>query len=112
MDNGYVIIGIIALLFMCMYGYAYSSVALENMKGQKAKKKLIKLREERRIVKLSNQIKRDEKLTKLLRRSEEIRQELRELEMKKAMREQMRIEKLNMKVAAHMSPQINEQQAG
>lgn len=109
MDNGYVIIGIIALLFLSMYGFAYASVAFENMKGKKAKKKLIKLREERRIMKLSNQIKRDEKLTKLLRRSEEIRQELRELELKKEMRMQMNNEKLKV---ARMKTQINEQQAG
>lgn len=111
MDNGYVIIGIIALLFLSMYGYAYASVAFENMKGKKAKKKLIKLREERRIMKLSSQIKRDEKLAKLLRRSEEIRQELRELEINKTMREEMSEDQLNMKVA-RMKTQINEQQAG
>ncbi|MEP1489763.1 MAG: hypothetical protein ABJL44_03060 [Algibacter sp.] len=109
MDNGYVIIGIIALLFLSMYGYAYASVAFENMKGKKAKKRLIKLREERRIMKLSNQIERDEKLAKLLKRSEEIRQELRELELKKEMKEQMMNEKLKL---ARMKTQINEQQAG
>ena len=45
MDNGYVIIGIIALLFLSMYGYVYASIAFENIKGKKAKKKLVKLRE-------------------------------------------------------------------
>jgi hypothetical protein len=109
MDNGYVIIGIIALLFLSMYGYVYASIAFENIKGKKAKKKLVKLREERRVMKLSNQIKRDEKLAKLLKRSEEIRQELRELELNKDLREQSRNEKLKL---VQMKNQINEKQAG
>lgn len=65
MDNGYVIIGIIALLFLSMYGYAYATVSFENMKAKKAKKKLVKLREKRREMKLSNQIKKRRKTSKI-----------------------------------------------
>ena len=37
MQNGYLILGIIALLFISMYGFAYYSVFMEKMKAQKNK---------------------------------------------------------------------------
>ena len=38
MENGYIIIGIVALLFLSMYGYAYASVAFEKIQEKKALK--------------------------------------------------------------------------
>lgn len=109
MDNGYIIIGIIVLLFMSMYGYAYVSMILDHFKSKRFKKKLIKLREKRRLITLNNQTERDDKLLKLITRSEEIRQELRDLQLKKDMRLQMAHDKMNL---AQIKTHMNEKQVG
>lgn len=109
MSNGLVILGLIGLLFLCIYGYAYGTVAYEEMKAKKARKLLLKIEEERRQVKIGNQKVRDEKLAKLRKRREEIRQELIELENKKLMRTQLKGDQMKVE---RMKKQINEQQVG
>ncbi|WP_346881394.1 hypothetical protein [uncultured Algibacter sp.] len=80
MENGYVILGIIALLFLSMYGYSYLSVTLQKNKQKKAK--LVEdenaklLRQER----LRNQEIRDEKIRQFNERKREIQHELMLLE--------------------------------
>lgn len=87
MENGYVILGIIALLFLSMYGYAYASVALEKIQEKKAKKLELKKEALRLEEKALKQKIRDEKTSQLLKRSEEIKLELQKLEEKKKERE-------------------------
>lgn len=83
MENGYVILGIIALLFLSMYGYSYMSINLAKSKQNKEKlvedKKAKLLREER----LRNQEIRDEKLRQFNERKREIQHELMLLEKTK-----------------------------
>ncbi len=83
MDNGYIILGIIAILFLCMYGFSYFSVAIEKMK----QKRSLKIQAERNEIKKQQRIKnqkiRDEKLRKFNERKEEIQRELMLLEKMK-----------------------------
>ncbi len=83
MENGYVILGIVALLFLCMYGYAYASVLLEKVQEKKALKIELKKEQLRLEEKAIKQKVRDEKMSQLNKRSEEIRLELEKLELKK-----------------------------
>lgn len=83
MENGYVILGIIALLFLSMYGYAYFAVAFEKMKQKREAKKLIKKEELRRQESLEKQKVIDEKVRKFNERKEEIHHELMLLEKMK-----------------------------
>ncbi|GAA3610432.1 hypothetical protein Q4Q39_16540 [Flavivirga amylovorans] len=83
MENGYVILGIIALLFLSMYGYSYLSVAMEKMKLKKEKKKEAQKEELRRQQRVINQEARDEKFRKFNKRKEEIKHELMLLEKMK-----------------------------
>ncbi|GAA3637984.1 hypothetical protein [Flavivirga jejuensis] len=83
MENGYVILGIIALLFLSMYGYSYMSVAMENMKHNKEKKKEEQKEALRRQERAKNQEARDEKFRKFNKRKEEIKHELMLLEKMK-----------------------------
>ncbi len=99
MDNIYVILGIIGLLFLYIYRYAYGFVAYEDMKAKKEK--------ERRQVKLANQKVRDIKLAKLQKRSEEMRQELIELENKKLIRgDQTKVDHMKQDNYTFESPRI------
>lgn len=84
MENGYVILGIIALLFLSMYGYAYLAVALEKMKQKREAKKSIEKEELRRIESLKKQELIDEKVRKFNERKEEIQRELILLEKMKS----------------------------
>ncbi|TXE11133.1 hypothetical protein FUA26_08690 [Seonamhaeicola algicola] len=83
MDNGYIILGIIALLFLSMYGFAYLSVVQEKIK----QKKNLKIQQEQEELKkqrlIANQKIRDEKLRKFNQRKEEIQHELMLLEKMK-----------------------------
>lgn len=83
MDNGYIILGIIALLFLSMYGFAYLSVVQEKIK----QKKNLKIQQEKDALKkqrlIANQKIRDEKLRKFNKRKEEIQHELMLLEKMK-----------------------------
>tara|TARA_R110000868_G_scaffold35765_2_gene127773 strand:+ start:3420 stop:3704 length:285 start_codon:yes stop_codon:yes gene_type:complete len=83
MENGYVILGIVALLFLCMYGYAYASVTLEKVHEKRAKKIELQKEEIRLQEKKLNQKIRDEKMSQLNKRSQEIKLELERLEKNK-----------------------------
>lgn len=80
MDNGYVILSIVALIFLSMYGFAYASVTIEKIKQRKAKK-VEKIEEELRLQeKAEKERLREEKLKEISKRSEEIKNELKRLE--------------------------------
>lgn len=83
MENGYVILGIVALLFLCMYGYAYASVALEKVHEKRAKKIELQKEEIRLQEKALNQKIREDKMSQLSKRSQEIKLELERLEQTK-----------------------------
>lgn len=87
MENGYIILSIISLLFLSMYGYSYASVIMESIKQKKAKKKELDNEKARLKKRLENQEIRDEKLRQFNKRKEEIQHELMLLEkMKKKQR--------------------------
>lgn len=83
MDNGFIILGIIALLFLSMYGFAYSSVAIEKIKQKKEAKNDLVKEELRRQERIKNQEIRDEKLRQFNKRKEEIQHELQLLQKMK-----------------------------
>ncbi|WP_142783841.1 hypothetical protein [Changchengzhania lutea] len=83
MENGYVILGLIALLFLSMYGYAYASVAFEKLKQNRARKNELLEEEARRLESIRKQEERDEKVRKFNKRKEEIQHELLLLEKMK-----------------------------
>ncbi|MEL0456940.1 hypothetical protein WJN01_11940 [Flavobacteriaceae bacterium SZ-1-7] len=83
MENGYIILGIIALLFLSMYGYSYLSVYMEKIRQNKEKKQEIKRQELRRQKRLEHQAMVDEKVKKFNKRKEEIQHELMLLEKMK-----------------------------
>ncbi|NMH87900.1 hypothetical protein [Flavivirga algicola] len=83
MENGYVILGIIALLFLSMYGYSYMSVAMEKFRLNRAKKIDAQKEELRRQQRIKNQEAREEKFRKFNKRKEEIKHELMLLEKMK-----------------------------
>ena len=76
MENGYVILGIVALLFISMYGYAYLSVALEKIKAIREKKRNVHKFELRKQESLKKQEIIDEKVRAFNQRKEEIQKEL------------------------------------
>ncbi|MFI1743668.1 hypothetical protein [Thalassobellus sediminis] len=76
MENGYIILGIIALLFLSMYGYAYFSVAIEKIKQKREAKRLLAKEELRRLESLEKQKIIDAKVQKFNDRKEEIHREL------------------------------------
>lgn len=84
MENGYLIIGIIALLFLCMYAYAYLSVELEKVKQTKKAKTIIKNELLRRHRSMERQKIIDEKVRKFKARKEQIQRELMFLEQLKS----------------------------
>ncbi|MFI1770884.1 hypothetical protein [Thalassobellus citreus] len=87
MENGYVILGIIALLFLSMYGYAYFSVAIVKIKQKREAKRLLAKEELRRQESIEKQKLVDAKVQKFNERKEEIHRELVLLEkMKKKQR--------------------------
>lgn len=86
-EHGYIILSIIALLFICMYGFAHLSTTLDKIRQKRAKKLEIQKEELRRAENARKQAIRDEKLRESMRRREEIQQELKRLEMMKMERE-------------------------
>lgn len=80
MENGFVILGIIALLFLSMYGFAYFSVAREKIKQKREQKKAILKEEKRRLESLKKKQIIDEKVRKFNERKKEIQFELQLLE--------------------------------
>ncbi|MFL1011246.1 hypothetical protein [Flavisericum labens] len=83
MESGFVILGIIALLFLSMYGYSYLSVYREKMSQKQQKKKEQEKQEARRLRRLAHQATVDEKVEKFNKRKEEIQRELMLLEKMK-----------------------------
>lgn len=83
MENGYVILGIIALLFLSMYGYAYLAVAVEKIKQKREANKAAEKEELRRLERLKKQAIIDEKVRKFNERKDEIQRELMLLEKMK-----------------------------
>jgi hypothetical protein len=83
MDNGFIILGIIALLFLSMYGFSYFSVAREKMNQKKIQQKELEKAELRRQARIKNQELIDERVRKFAKRKEEIRHELMLLEKMK-----------------------------
>jgi hypothetical protein len=83
MENGFVILGIIALLFLSMYGYAYLAVAVEKIKQKREANKVAEKAELRRLESLKKQAIIDEKVRKFNERKEEIQRELMLLEKMK-----------------------------
>ena len=83
MKNGYVVLGILALLFLSMYGFAYFSVLIENMRN----KKQMKLENEKEELRRQESIKKQElinaRVAKFNKRKEEIQHELMLLEKMK-----------------------------
>lgn len=88
MDNGYIILGIIALLFLSMYGFSYLSVSREKMAMKREKKNQLKKDALRREKRLKHQEIIDEKVRKFNKRKEEIRIEMQLLEK---MKEQQKV---------------------
>ncbi len=76
MENGFVILGIIALLFLSMYGYSYLSVAIEKMSQKRIQKKELIKDDQRRQSRVENQKLIDERVRKFSQRKEEIQHEL------------------------------------
>lgn len=101
MENGLLILGLIGLLFLCMYGYAYGTVALERMRIKKQQQEIERLEAIRKEERLQRQKARDEKLEKLRKRSEEIRLELNRLEkvnLQGATKDQKKVEKMKERI--------------
>ncbi|SHJ18011.1 hypothetical protein [Algibacter luteus] len=76
MENGYIILGIIALLFLSMYGFSYFSVAREKMIQKRTQQKELEKAELRRQARIKNQELIDERVRKFNERKEEIQHEL------------------------------------
>jgi len=76
MENGYIILGLIGLLFLSMYGFSYISVAKEKMKQKKAQQKELEKAELRRQARIKHQELISEKVRKFNERKEEIQNEL------------------------------------
>jgi len=76
MENGYVILGIIAVLFLSMYGFSYLSVAREKLAQKKYQEAELEKAERRRQARLKHQAIMDEKVRKFNERKEEIQREL------------------------------------
>ncbi|MCB4800004.1 hypothetical protein [Neotamlana laminarinivorans] len=91
MENGYVILGIVALLFLSMYGYSYWSVFREKMAQKKIEEEELKRREIRRERRLKNQALIDAKVNAFNKRKEEIRQELQMLKKSASLNEQQKV---------------------
>ncbi|MCL5130458.1 MULTISPECIES: hypothetical protein [unclassified Algibacter] len=76
MENGYVIIGIIALLFLSMYGYSYLSVLKEKAKQKEESQKQKEAQEIRRKARIEKQDALLERVRLFNERKEENRAEL------------------------------------
>ena len=83
MDNGYVILGIIALLFLSMYGFSYLSVIREKIAQKNEEKKQLEKEELRRQRRIKNQEIIDLRVSAFNKRKEEIQRELMLLERMK-----------------------------
>ncbi|GAL66216.1 hypothetical protein [Jejuia pallidilutea] len=101
MENGLLILGLIGLLFLSMYGYAYGTVALEKMRLKKQQQEIERLEAIKKEERLQRQKAREEKLAKLKKRSDEIRLELNRLEkvnLQRATKDQKKVEKMKERI--------------
>ena len=101
MENGVYVLGLIGLLFLCIYGYAYGSVAIEKMKSKKYYQELDRIAAIKKEERLVKQKAREEKLEKLRKRSNEIRLELNRLEkvnLQRATTDQIKVEKMRQRL--------------
>ncbi len=80
MENGVLVLGMIALLFICMYGYAYGTVALDNIAERKKEAELDRVQGLKKAERLEKEKLRNAKIAKLKKRSDEIRLEMKRLE--------------------------------
>lgn len=78
--NGYITLGIIALLFLAMYAYAYGTVYFESLSKKRTAKQIEERKEAMRRLKMRKQRQRDEKFQKMYNRSQEIKKRLKEVE--------------------------------
>ncbi len=100
MENGYVILSIIALLFLSMYGYVYAGIAIAKMKEKRALKREVVNEELKMQEKLRKQEVRDEKVRLATKRREEIQLELKMLEKQRLDQgklHKMRVEQMKKK---------------
>ncbi|MBC3758078.1 hypothetical protein H7U19_06655 [Hyunsoonleella sp. SJ7] len=81
----YITLGIILLLFLAMYAYAYGSVYLESLRKERSLKQLEERQEANRRLKMSKQRQREEKLQKIRQRSREIKERIKEVERERAL---------------------------
>lgn len=101
MENGLIILGLIALLFLSMYGYAYGSVTMEKSREKKRQQELERLEAIKSEERAQRRKAHNEKLEKLRKRSEEIRLELNRLEkvnFASATADQQKVEKMKAKI--------------
>ncbi|MFD2725204.1 hypothetical protein [Hyunsoonleella rubra] len=78
--NGYITLGIIALLFVAMYVYSYGTVYMETLKEKRDKRKLHEHKEAMLRLKMRKQRQREEKYQKIYNRSQEIQKRIKEVE--------------------------------
>lgn len=76
MENGFLVLGIIALLFLSIYGYSYFSVYLEKQKQKKVERAIFEKKQQRREARLQSQALMEERVRKFNKRKEEIQKEL------------------------------------
>jgi hypothetical protein len=86
MEHGFLILALVALLFISIYGYSYIPFILERRKIARLKIEQTALDKVKDEEKLMKQELRDERLKKSLKRSAEIRMELERLEQMKTNR--------------------------
>lgn len=86
MMNGWLILSIVALLFLSMYIYAYIFVYFERVQNKKRKKQELINEELKAQERQRKQEIIDEKVNKIAERSKQIKQELRRLEQMKSSR--------------------------
>ena len=76
MENGYIILGIVALLFLAMYGYSCFSVVMENIIQKRKQRKQLQKEALRHLKRLKNQEIIDERVKAFNKRKEEIQHQL------------------------------------
>lgn len=78
--NGYIILGIIALLFLAMYAYAYGTVYFDLLMKKRTEKEFKERQEAIRRLKMQKQRQREEKFQKMYQRSKDIKERIKEVE--------------------------------
>lgn len=110
--NGYITLGIIALLFLAMYAYAYGSVYLDLRAKKRTENELKQRKEALQRLKMRKQRQRDEKLLKIQRRSKEIKERLKELERDRVLMAQKFKHNVKVELMKNNLQEPPQQQAG